>query len=359
MLKRFRFRSKFLVFLVSIILPIALAWGCSSILPGKQSSLPVNQTSTSFTQSNALNSKAATLATEVARGIIAACPIADPGDDNARNLCAENLSKLESLRNAVGKEVLWGGQKEPGKYALKENHTTSFDPLVWRRTYLSTFMFSGEPKVEQKDDLTVVRLPVQFRNKLDVGAFPYPFWHSHRKWTSYQQAKEILLVMKDGELKGALRSADKDPQRPLVEHEWDGQWSWENASGQQEPQVVLYKYLFSNSNPHVKALDATYRAFEVEMREHSCNICHSPHNANEMNPLLLLNYPNQALTLRHETLRQIKEKLMPPPNGIPDDAERLKMVKLAEAFAKIGDQALAYEGEKSASAKPSKPSDPS
>ncbi|UBF24701.1 hypothetical protein K9N68_23950 [Kovacikia minuta CCNUW1] len=85
-------------------------------------------------------------------------------------------------------------------------------------------------------------------------------------------------------------------------------------------------------------------------------VCHSPHNANEMNPLVLLNYPNQALTLRHETVRQIKENLMPPPNGIPNPAERQKVIKLAEAFAKAGDQALAFEGEKSAQAAISKSS---
>ena len=355
MLKRFRFRSKLLFFLASIVLPIALAWGCSSILPTSQSSLPGNEVPTSTTQSAAVNTKAVQLATEIAKGIIAACPIADPGDDNAHNQCADKLSNLEPLRNAMVKEVRWGGQKEAGKYALKENHTTSFDPLVWRRTYLSTFMFSGEPKVEQKGDLTIVHLPVQFRNKLDAGAFPYPFWHSHKKWTSYQQAKEVMLIMKDGQVQAALRSADKDSQRPMVKREWDGQWSWTNASGQQEPEVVLYKYLFSDANPHVKKLDETYRAFEVEMRQHSCNVCHSPHNANEMNPLLLLNYPNQALTLRHETLRQIKEKLMPPPNGIQDEAELQKVVKLAEAFAKVGDQALAYEGEKSVKAEKPKP----
>ncbi len=349
MLKRFRLRSKLLVFLVSIILPIALAWGCASVVPG-------NQTSTSSTKTGSQSNETTTLAMEIARDIIAACPIADPGDDNARDLCAEKLGKLESLRKAMAKEIFWGGQKEAGKYTIKDNHTTSFDPMVWRRMYLSTFMFSGEPKVEQKDDLTILHLPVQFRYKLDAGAFPYPFWHSPRKWTSYQQAKELLVVMKDGEVQGVLRSADKDPQRPMVERKWDGRWSWTNVSGQQEPRVVLYKYVFSDNNPYVKKLDETYRAFEVEMRQHSCDICHSPHNANDMNPLLILNYPNQALTLRHETLRQIKEKLMPPPNGIQDQAELQKVVKLAEAFAEIGDQALAYEGEKSASGRKSQSS---
>ena len=94
------------------------------------------------------------------------------------------------------------------------------------------------------------------------------------------------------------------------------------------------------------------------MRPHSCLACHSPNNGNEMNPLLILNYPNQALTLRHETVLQLKQKLMPPPAGIVDDSERQKLVKLAESFAELGDKALAYEGERSVTAenisKPSK-----
>ncbi|UBF24700.1 hypothetical protein K9N68_23945 [Kovacikia minuta CCNUW1] len=266
--RRFSFRSKLLVFLASIVLPIALAWGCSSTQPTNPSAS--SPSSSPLPVSSSPSSKDASLAMEIGKGIIAACPIADPGDEKARDQCGEKLAKLEVFRDSVGEEVLWGGQKEAGLYVLKENHLTAFDPLVWRRTYLSTFMFSGEPSVEEKDGLTVVHLPIHFRNKLDIGSFPYPFWHSNKKWTSYQQAKELLLVMKDGKVKGAMRSADKDPQRPMVKHEWDGQWRWTDTSGQQEPKVVLYKYLFSEANPHVKSLDTAYRAFEVEMREHSC-----------------------------------------------------------------------------------------
>jgi hypothetical protein len=102
----------------------------------------------------------------------------------------------------------------------------------------------------------------------------------------------------------------------------------------------------SKTNPHVAELDKSYRKFEVKMREHSCTVCHSPSNTQEMNPLLLLNYPNQALALRHETLARIKSKTMPPPKGITDDKELSTMIKLAYEFAQVGDKALAYEGEK-------------
>ncbi|MBE9179142.1 hypothetical protein IQ268_11280 [Oculatella sp. LEGE 06141] len=340
MLKRTRLRSRLLIFVAGLILPVALFLGCSNNAPVSQSPAPVEQAS-----SDSPADEDVALATEIGKSIIASCPMAEPGDANAHAACADKLASLELLRDHMSQEIRWGGQKEPELYALRENNTTSFAPLVWRRTYLSTFMFSGEPTVEQKDNLTVLRLPIQFRSDLDPGAFPYPFWHSENKWKAYHQSTELLLIMEDGMIEGAMRSAIKDTERKVVEREWDGKWQWTVANGQQEPKVTLYQNLFSAANPHVNSLDESYRAFEVAMRDHSCEVCHSPSNANEMNPLLILNYPNQALTLRHETVRQIQENLMPPPNGIPDEAERQRLVTLAEAFAKAGDEALAYEGE--------------
>ncbi len=348
MLKHFRVRSRITAFLIGILLPIALFGGYAfnrgtSQLPLLQSPL-VAASPVSEPVSESVSEVDAAVPAQLAKAIVAACPMADPGAQKAQTQCADKLTKLALLRDSMAREIRWGGQKVANNYNLKENPTTSFDPLVWRRMYLSTFMFSGEPRVEEQDKLTIIHLPVQFRNKLSAGAFPYPFWHSEKKWTSYQQAKEVMLIMENGKITGALRSLDKDQQRPVLPRQWDGQWSWKKQ-GKSEPSVVLYQSLFSPDNPHVKALDATYRAFEKEMRPHSCLACHSPNNATKMNPLLILNYPNQALTLRHETVREIAEKLMPPEGGIVNDQDRERLVKLAADFAKIGDQALAYEGE--------------
>lgn len=278
------------------------------------------------------------LGKKIGEAVVAACPVTDSGDRPAREQCAEKLANLSLLRNHMSTEFLWGQQQEEDNLDPKKNHTTIFDPLVWRKMYLSTFMFTDRPSVEQTDSgLTVIHLPVQFRNKLDEGDFPYPFWHDPQKWEAYQQAKEVMLVMQDGQITGALRSLTKDTSRQLVDKEWDGKWG--------NPRVTLFTSLFSPSNPMVPKLDKAYREFEVSMRGHTCLVCHSPDNANRIPQLLLLNYPNQALTLRHETLRQIKEKLMPPPNGIEDEAERAKITALADKFAKLGDQAFAYEGE--------------
>lgn len=346
MLRRFKFRSSIVFFFTGVLLPLLLFVGCSSnpsITPDSSTGPLVSQQE--VTSPEAANPAELELAIQVGQAIQEACPVADPSDNDARNQCAENLGNLDLLRDAMEETILWGQQRETDHINPNEHETTSFNSLVWRRTYLSTFMVSGEPTVEQQKGLTIIHLPVQFRNQLDLGAFPYPFWHSPKKWEAYQQATEVLLVMKEGKIKGVLRSFEKDKTREVVEREWDGQWMWASQEGQQEPKVTLYKYLFSESNPHVTTLDATYRKFEAAMRPHSCQVCHSPDNANEMKQLLLLNYPNQALTLRHETVRQIQEDLMPPPAGIADPEEKQRLLDLAKAFAEAGDQALSYEGE--------------
>jgi mono/diheme cytochrome c family protein len=111
------------------------------------------------------------------------------------------------------------------------------------------------------------------------------------------------------------------------------------------PYVALYQWLFSPSNPHVARLDAAYRAFEAEARPQNCVLCHSPANPMEMNPLRLLNYPNQALTVRHEIVRLLEQNSMPPPGGIANRAQRKKLIARAKQFAEMGDKALQYEHE--------------
>jgi len=292
------------------------------------------------------------LAKKLGKEIIAACPVVNNLKSLAAfNSCADKLAKSKALRDTMNVPFLWGAQSKVDNYNLKNNQTTQFDPLVWRRIYLSTFAFKGEPKVQQVNNLVVIHLPTQFRNQLDIGDFPYPFWHSSKKWDSYQQTTELLFFLENKKLKGSLRSAVVDPKRPKVNHAWDGKWLWTDARGKQQPYVTLYTRLFSSANPHVAKLDAAYRALEGKLREHSCVACHAPDNSAKQNPILMLNYPNQALTLRHETVRQIQEKLMPPPNGITNEQERQQLVKLAQTFAEAGDKALAYEGEKVTSVK--------
>jgi hypothetical protein len=285
-----------------------------------------------------------TLAKAIAEELIAACPLANPGDERARDLAADRLAQSALLRDAVQDPMLWGGHIPGHSYRPEDNSLTLFNPFVWRRMYVSLFMFTGTYQVERVDDRTILHLPCRFRNALDAGAYPYPFWHSQKKWDNYQRATEVTLVFDNGKIIAGYRSDRQDPTRPNVPRQWDGRWHWTDAAGREMPYVALYTYLFSASNPHVGRLDAAYRALEAEARQHNCVVCHSPTNPVQMNPLRLLNYPNQALSVRHEIIRRLEQNTMPP-GGTDDDAQRQKLLELAKAFAEVGDQALDYERE--------------
>lgn len=287
----------------------------------------------------------------LAKELISACPMSGTGDAQARATCADNLTKLDTLRDSMNEPFFWGGQKAGTGYDYIQSQRTDFNPLVFRRMYLSTFMFTGEYTVEKTDDATVLRIQHRFRSELDVGEYPYPFWHSKDKWDSYLESVDLLFVIKNGKILGALRSEERDATVPMVNHTWDGNWQWMDPGGEVEPYVTLYTYLFSSANPHVTKLDDAYRALEEEMRAHSCQTCHSPDNAGKMNPLELFNYPNQALTARHDLITEFSDNTMPPVNsmglpvGVADVAQRDKLKSLAETFAKAADEALSYEGE--------------
>jgi hypothetical protein len=284
------------------------------------------------------------LATRFAQELIAVSPLADPADATARDRSALLLARSSLVRDAFAETFLWGTQRAPGLLRPEESHLTRFSPLVWRKIYLSLFMFPGEFRVERVEPYTVLRLACRFRNELDPGLYPYPFWHSAAKWQSWEECLELLFVFERGKVIAILRSAEKDPARPHVERVWDGNWHWK-AGGQEQPRVSLYRWLFTAKNPHVKGLESAYRALEAGMRGQGCAVCHSPNNAAAMNPLRLLNYPNQALTERHTVVAQLEANLMPPGGGIASARERKALLDLAKRFAEAGDKALAFEGE--------------
>jgi hypothetical protein len=279
-----------------------------------------------------------------------ACPMAAPDDAPAWQSCADNLTTAPFLRERMADPFGWGGQKSTETLDLEQSNRTEFNPRIYRRLYLSTFMFTGEHSVQQgPDDTTIIRLGVRFRNQLDPGSFPYPFWHSADKWTSYETAREVLFFVRAGKLVGALRSADRDPARPHRDMKWDGRWTWEDSAGQQ-PRVSLYSYAFSPANPYLGELETAYRTMERELRKETCLNCHSPDNAAKMNPLELFSYPNQALSGRKKLVAILGANLMPPAEaggkaGIAADDERMALIELARKFQRVGDQALAFEGE--------------
>jgi hypothetical protein len=292
------------------------------------------------------------LAQQIAQALTTSCPMSGAADEQARAQCAANLSDSKSLAAVMQEPFLWGGQKPGSSYHLEESNTNRFNVFVWRRMYLSLLMFPGNMTIEQTaDGLTVVHMPYQFRNALDMGSYPYPFWHSKKKWDSYQLAPEIALIIKNGKWIGALRSPDQDMSHSQVAHTWSGQWRWEQGA-EPMPYVSLYKYLLSPKNPNVERVDAAYRALSDGLRAQSCFMCHSPDNHANQTQLEFFNYPNQALYSRNSIISDLQANVMPPPNndlglpaGIANTDDRQELITLAQEFKAAGDAALTYEGE--------------
>jgi hypothetical protein len=291
----------------------------------------------------------AALAKALVDTLTTACPTAGAGDEDARRACADALTDSPFLRERMDDPFDWGGQSATAGLEFEKSNRTNFNPRIYRRLYLSTFMFPGGYSVEQAGTTTVVRVAAAFRNQLDPGSFPYPFWHSADKWSSYETARELLFFVRGGKLVGALRSADRDPTRPHRDMKWDGRWTWEDSSGVQ-PRVTLFSFAFSPGNPHVAALETAYRTMERELRKETCMSCHSPDNSAKMNPLELFSFPNQALSSRRSLVAALMANLMPPADatrgrGVADDQRRRELIGLALAFQRAGDEALAFEGE--------------
>jgi hypothetical protein len=211
-------------------------------------------------------------------------------------------------------------------------------------------MFDGTHEVRREGSLTVLELNAQFRAGLDAGEYPYPFWHSPNKWTAYVNAEKVALVFSAGKLVSAMRVSPDPLSLKLIKRDWDAQWHWTDENGDPQPRVTLYSYLFSKDNPHVSALDASYRALEGKFREQNCMSCHEPDNRSRINDLLLLNYPNQALVARRSLVAVLEENQMPPgneladePTGLQDEGVRAELIRLAKAFEKQADAAFAYE----------------
>ena len=289
------------------------------------------------------------LAVSIAKGLVEACP-ADhsPADETARNDCADKLTNFATLRNAMREPFIWGGQTRGYELNKKIN---KFNARVWRRMYLSTFMFGADYTIEQVGDTTVLHVPVRFRGAMSTGAYPYPFWHSEKKWDAYNYATTVHFIIQNGGVLGALQSAEQDKTRPKIAHTWDGLWRWQQA-GVPMPYVAFYDYLFSKDNPYTARLNEAYRALEAGMRPHNCNACHAPDNQGESDKLEFFVYPNQALSGRHDIVSQVMDNTMPPEDntrhlsaGIADTSSRDLLLKLARDFEIAGDEALAWEGD--------------
>jgi hypothetical protein len=306
------------------------------------------------------------LAEKIAKELIAASPIADPGDTKARDLAADKLAACDDLLNACGGKsgggrILWGGFNpnqgyDPESYridALAHDdyfQLSEFTPYVFAKLYLSTFMFPGPYTIHKEGKFTVLELDARFREGMPPGEYPYPFWHSPNKWTAYVKVQKVMFVFDHSGLKAAMRRSPDPYSIEQIRKPWDAKWSWTDEKGNPQPRVSLYSYLFSKDNPHVAPLEKTYRKLEASFRAQNCTLCHEPDNRNRINDLLLLGYPNQALMARASLVTILEGNHMPPgsevahePEGIKDKAALDEMTALARAFEKEADEAFAYE----------------
>ncbi len=280
-----------------------------------------------------------------------AAPMTNPADEKARDLASKRMKESVLLETIMNDSITWGGRGYDTSYDPKDHELTKFNSVVFRGLYLSLYMFSGEYSTRTRDNYLVLTMPCFFRNQLDSGAYPYPFWHKPGKWGGYQTAAAVEFVIEKGKLVAAYRSSEKNNDIFTLNHHFDGKWEWADKSGKAQPFAALYSYLLSDNNPHAKELDGAYRAFALEARKHSCMNCHNPENNDNMEKLTLLNYPNQTLTSRHEIVAELLTNSMPPkskhaPKGIQSAEERKALLQLAQTFSDIGDKALEFEKEK-------------
>jgi hypothetical protein len=280
-----------------------------------------------------------------------ACPVVAADDASERERCADALTEVPLLREAVADPLLWGAQPAGLPLALvpEQAALTNFSSLVWRRIYLSTLMFEGPAVVERAGLYRALRVPSRFRNGLDAGDYPYPFWHAEKKWASYEQSTHIIFLFDETRLVASVRSEQLDPSRPHIPRSWTGVWTWDDG---QQPEATLFRALFSEANPFVAPLVESYRALSQGFRAHTCTSCHSPNNPAAIKRLDILNYPNQSLSGRHRIVRMIELNQMPPPTGIADEVERLALLAAARKFAQLGDRALAFDGERTPASEP-------
>lgn len=314
-----------------------VCWGCTGAPGAETARAPAT-------------AKPSPVQARIAKQFAEASPLADPGDARARDIAAAKLVQCRDFLTAVGERLLWGGCEPVKGYDPRTYSLTEFDPLVWLKLYGSTLMFTGEFEVKPSGPFSVLELKAKFRSNLDPGDYPYPFWHSQKKWQAYLDLASLCVVFREDKIVAVYRVANSDPAKPTAERKWDGKWQWTDASGNQQPRVALFTYMFGEDNPHRAGVDEAYRHLEKQFRAHDCTSCHAPDNAGKSKALLLLNYPNQSLFARHTLLQTLSNNEMPPEDigknrasGITDEAKRAELIQLARAFVKEADAAVAFE----------------
>jgi hypothetical protein len=251
--------------------------------------------------------------------LAADCPLADAGDQAAFDRCRGKLFGESKFRQLLSPITLWGRQRD-AKMPLKDTKLTQFAPDVLAGMYVPLFMFDGNYKLrfDDKEKLWLATLGVGFRNRLQPGEFPYPFWHEADKWNTYENAKSILLWIDPQTAKVRFAQFSRDGERPdmpaalkATPPQFEGQWVWTDKLGRTQPTVTLFDGLFRADNPYKEKLSASYRELATSLRDGQCFSCHVPANPNGMSRLVLLQSPAHAAAEIKRVLRDIENGTMP------------------------------------------------
>jgi len=259
------------------------------------------------------------MAAEVALDLQRVCPPASPSDQAAFDRCRHSLFGDSALRRNLAPRLLWGRRNQDAGAALKDTNLTQFAPDVLAGLYFPLFMYSGEYTTEyvERERLYLIRLRAGFRNLLQPGQFPYPFWHEEAKWGVYQAANSVLLWVDPKTAKIVIgQFTERGNASPVVltqpiKPKFDGNWMWMDREGRIQPRVTLFDGLFRQDNPYLPKLDFTYRTLALRMRDSQCDNCHMPDNPRPMRRLVLMHTPAHAAGEIARLMKAVREDRMP------------------------------------------------
>jgi hypothetical protein len=295
------------------------------------------------------------LVAAIAAELSQVCPLAPTNDQAAFDACRKALSRDSLFKRTLTSFVAWGRPSPEPDTSLKETHLTQFGPEIFAGLYFPMFMFNGQYKVEYvpAEKKYRARLGALFRNRMAPGQYPYPFWHSAKKWSDYQQANSISLWLdpKKGKILvvQVTNQGDPDPRlkSEFIAREFDGNWMWTDAAGKTQPQVTLFDGLFRADNPYLGKLDKAYRDLALALREGQCMECHVPNNPDKMKRLVLLQTPAHAASEIERVMKSVRDDSMPrDEHGVEqplDAATKKVLLKQGEAFKAVVNAARKWE----------------
>jgi len=291
----------------------------------------------------------------VVRQTAAVCPLASPSDQAALDSCRRALYRDSAFRNALAPVVLWGRPSPEGRM-LRDTNLTQFKPDVMSGLYMPMFMFLGNYEIsfDPTERLYRARIPALFRNALDAGQYPYPFWHNAKKWTDYESANELTFWVDPNQMKITVMQfsarGSPDPRlmiTPYVRPPFDGKWMWTDTQGQSQPRPTLFVGLLRDQNPYLGQLEGAYRDLAGELRKSSCNECHAPDNYAGMKRLVLMQTPVHAAGEIKRLMRAVRGDKMPiDDNGLYkelDPSLKAALLKYGASFESLVDAARDWE----------------